>query len=364
MRTPAPSDHGDVDRSARVELARRCTRRVAAFVLLSVAIAAPGARAAGEGNASVVLNRDELPAECKVVDGVFATDLQTEILYDYGAYERLLPTPRRKEHQSFDCGGQRGTLFWFAYASEEERRKVAAFARGVLWGEDHPTPMHPELVLDGGPLLVVVSFRQAPAALVAAVQRRLSGGSGPRAAEKPSPASEELARGSAAYRAGDMAGAEKHLRAATRLAPDDLRAFETLGHFLYGRERFADAIAPYERALELDRSTKVLDRDGRRVLVDQLGMSYGAGGRLDKARAIFEEGVRKDPDYPLFHYNLACAHAELGDLDRALASLRNALQRKDKVLAGESFPDPRRDSSFQRYRADDRFRKLLQEHGY
>jgi Tfp pilus assembly protein PilF len=364
MRTPLPSNGGDMGRSAGVELARRCTLRVAAFVLLSITIPAPGARAAGEGNASVVLNRDEVPVECKVVDGIFATDLQTQILYDYSAYEGLLPVPRRKEHQSFECGGQRGTLFWFAYPSEEERRKVAAFARGVLWGEDHPTPMHPELVLDGGPLLVVVSFRQAPAALVAAVQRRLSGGTGARAAETPSLASEELARGAAAYRAGDMAGAEKHLRAATRLAPDDLRAFQTLGHFLYGRERFADAVAPYERALEIDRSTKVLDRNGRRVLVDQLGMSYGASGRVEKARAIFEEGVRQDPEYPLFHYNLACAHAELGDLDRALASLRNALQRKEKVLAGESFPDPRRDSSFQRYVGDARFRKLLQEHGY
>jgi Flp pilus assembly protein TadD len=224
--------------------------------------------------------------------------------------------------------------------------------------------MHPELVLEGGPVLVVVSFRQAPAGLVAALQRRLSAGSRAGAAEKPSPASEELERAATAYRAGDLAEAEKHLRAATRLAPNDLRVFEALGHFLFGREQFELAIAPYERALELDDSTRVLDRNGRRVLIDQLGMSYGASGKLEKARLIFEEGIRQDPEYPLFHYNLACAHSELGDLDRTLTSLRNALQRKDKVLPGESFPDPRRDSSFQRHATNERFRKLLREYGY
>jgi predicted Zn-dependent protease len=141
--------------------------------------------------------------------------------------------------------------------------------------------MHPELVLDGGPVLVVVSFRQAPAPLVAVLQRKLSAGSRAGAAEKPSPASEELERAAAAYRAGDLAEAEKHLRAAIRLAPNDLRAFEALGHFLFGRERFGDAIAPYERALELDKSTRLLDRNRRRLLIDQLGCPTGRAASLD-----------------------------------------------------------------------------------
>jgi tetratricopeptide (TPR) repeat protein len=353
-----------MDSRSGTGFARRCTPRLAVCVLLSITIGSPTARAGGSEKAAVLLERDEVPPGCRSVDGTFPTDLQTQILYDYSAYEGFLPVPQSKGAQSLECDGQKGTLFWFAYANEQECRRVSSFARGVLWGEDHPTPTHPELVLEGGPVLVVVSFRQAPAELVAALKRKLSTGSRAGAAEKPSPASEELERAAVAYRAGDLAEAEKHLRAATRLAPNDLRAFETLGDLLFGRQQFGNAIAPYERALELDDSTRVLDRNGRRVLIDQLGMSYGASGMLEKARAIFEKAIRQDPEYPLFHYNLACAHAELGDADRTLTSLRNALQRKDKVLPGESFPDPRRDSSFQRYSTNERFRKLLREYGY
>lgn len=343
---------------------RRSTSQLLACVLVSAAVASPSARAAGGEKVSILLKQDEVPPGCKLVDGTFATDVQTEILYDYGAYERLLPVPQGKAHQSFECDNQKGTVFYFAYANEQERRRVSSFARAVLWGEDHPTPMHPELVLDGGPFLVVVSFRQAPTEMVTVLQKKVSAASGTGAAEKRSPASGEIERGAAASRAGDMAEAERHFRAATRLAPNDIGAFMTLGHFLYRSERFVDAVAPYERALEIDNSTKVLDRDGRRVLIDQLGMAYGVSGKLEKSRAIFEEGIRQDPDYPLFHYSLACAQAEMGNLGGALASLRNALQRKDKTLPGEPFPDPREDSSFREYLTNDRFRKLLREYGY
>ncbi len=353
-----------MDRTSGTGFGHGAALRLAGYVLVLAAVASSSARAAGAGKVSILLKQDEVPPGCTIVDGAFAADVQTQVLYDYGAYEGFLPAPQAKAHQSFECDGQKGTLFYFAYANEQQRRGVSSFARAVLWGEDHPTPMHPELVVDGGPFLVVVSFRQAPTGLVAALQRKVSAGAGAGAAEKPSPASEEIERGAAAYRAGNVAEAERHLRAATRLAPNDLRAFESLGHLLYRSERFGDAVAPYQRALELDDATKVLDRDRRRVLVDQLGMAYGMSGKLEKARALFEEGIRRDPEYALFHYNLACASAEMGDLDRTIASLRNALQRKDDMIPGESFPDPRQDSSFRRYLTDDRFRKLLQEYGY
>jgi len=353
-----------MDRRSRIGFERRYTLRLVACVLLSVLIAPSIGRAAGEEKISILLKQDEVPPGCKLVDGTFATDLQTEILYDYSAYKGHLPVPRRKDHQSFECDGQKGTLFYFAYANEQEGRSMSSFARAVLWGEEHPTPMHPELVVDGGPFVVVVSFRLAPAGLVKALQTKISAGSTAGSVEKPSPASEEIEKGMAAYSAGNVAEAERHFRAATRLAPNDLHTFVYLGHFLYRSERFGDSIAPYERALELDNSRKVLDRKGRRILIDQLGMACGVSGKLDKAQAIFEEGIRQDPDYPLFHYSLACAHAEKGNLDGALTSLRSALERRDRVLPGESFPDPRGDSSFQKYLANDQFRKLLHEYGY
>lgn len=151
-------------------IATRCTPVLLACL---VALAVP-ASARGDDPLQVLLASTDVPAACKPVDGTFPVDLQTAILWDYSAYEGLLPQPRTKQHQSFECEGQKGTLFYFAYASEAERRRVSSFARGVLWGEGKPTPMHPELVFDRGRFLVVVSFRKAPPALVTAVERKLA----------------------------------------------------------------------------------------------------------------------------------------------------------------------------------------------
>ncbi len=151
-------------------IARRCTPSLLACL---VALAVP-ASARGDDPLPVLLRKDDVPSACKPVEGTFPVDLQTDILWDYRAYEGLLPAPRSKQHQSFDCEGQKGTLFYFAYASEAERRRVSSFARGVLWGEGKPTPMLPELVLDRGRFLVVVSFRKAPPPLVTAVERKLA----------------------------------------------------------------------------------------------------------------------------------------------------------------------------------------------
>jgi hypothetical protein len=59
-----------------------------------------------------------------------------------------------------------------------------------------------------------------------------------------------------------------------------------------------------------------------------------------------------DSEYPLNYYNLACAYAEEGDKGKALTNLSLAFQHKEHVLKGEQMPDPRTDSSFQKYLRD------------
>lgn len=87
-----------------------------------------------------------------------------------------------------------------------------------------------------------------------------------------------------------------------------------------------------------------------RVLTNQAGMSYGISGELAKSRAIFEAAIAKDPSYPLYYYNLACADAEEGKLADARVHLQEAFARKSNVIAGESMPDPSKDDSFLPYR--------------
>jgi len=92
-------------------------------------------------------------------------------------------------------------------------------------------------------------------------------------------------------------------------------------------------------------------------------MSYGITGEMKKAHALLDEAIVKDQEYPMNYYNRACAFAEEGDKTKALANLDLAFQRKVNVLKGEQMPDPRADSSFQRYVRDSDFVNLMKKLG-
>jgi len=133
------------------------------------------------------------------------------------------------------------------------------------------------------------------------------------------------------------------------------------GSAFYLQHQFKEAIGPYARALELEKKQATLDRTFWRVLIDNLGMAYGMTGDLAKAKETFEYGLTKDKTYPMFYYNLACTYAEMNDLDGAIANLRLGYKYKDNVIAGEQFPDPATDDSFQRFMKNERFLQALHE---
>ncbi|MGH9787469.1 MAG: hypothetical protein ACRD4U_02045 [Candidatus Acidiferrales bacterium] len=129
----------------------------------------------------------------------------------------------------------------------------------------------------------------------------------------------------------------------------DIGSFEymALGSRFFLQRQYTKAIQPYEKALALEKQERQLEQNFWRVLVDNLGIAYGITGKLAEAKAVFEYGISQEPDYPLFHYNLACAYAEMGDAENAQASLRAAFEHKDNMIPGEKMPDPRQDPSFQ-----------------
>lgn len=140
--------------------------------------------------------------------------------------------------------------------------------------------------------------------------------------------------------------------------------FTSREHFGYGsmfylEQKWKQAATHYEAALALEKQNRVLPRDEWRVLVDNLGMAYGMSGNMAKAKTIFEYGLSQEPTYPMFHYNLACAHAEMGDVENALKSLGTAFQYKHNSIRGEEgMPDPRQDSSFKALLANEKFQVL------
>lgn len=121
------------------------------------------------------------------------------------------------------------------------------------------------------------------------------------------------------------------------------------------------AIPPYQRALDSEKQQPTLGKNLWRVLVDNLGMSYGITGDLKRAKETFEYGLSKDPTYPMFHYNMACTYAEMEDEDRAIDYLRDAFKYRENMIEGEHMPDPARDDSFARFMRDERFLKALKE---
>ncbi len=145
-------------------------------------------------------------------------------------------------------------------------------------------------------------------------------------------------------------------------APPNSRELLDIGNALYRQSNYAQAIPPYQKAFELEKVEPQLDRNLWRVLIDNLGMAYGMTGHLKEARSTFEQGIQADPTYPMFHYNLAGTFAGMNDLDHAMQSLATAFRyRKNQNPGEKGMPDPRQDSSFQRFMRNETFRTLVND---
>lgn len=123
--------------------------------------------------------------------------------------------------------------------------------------------------------------------------------------------------------------------------------------------QYREAIGPYHKAFEIEKSTPTLDKNLWRVLLDNLSIAYGITGDLTSAREVLTYGVSKDPDYPLFYYNLACVTAEKGDLPDTENYLKLAFERRENLIPGETFPDARVDDSFQKLLLEREFRTFV-----
>lgn len=135
----------------------------------------------------------------------------------------------------------------------------------------------------------------------------------------------------------------------------------SFGSYFYLKKDFERSIIYYKRALDQENQTPRLQKTFWRVLVDNLGMAYGLSGDLEMSKKTFQYGISKDHGYPMFYYNLACTFAELNDLGKAILNLGTAAKYKSNMIVGENWPDPIKDSSFQRFLNDQKFIQAAQK---
>jgi hypothetical protein len=132
-----------------------------------------------------------------------------------------------------------------------------------------------------------------------------------------------------------------------------------IGSGAYRAKNYAKASDYYSRALELEKQAPQLQKPLNYVLIDNLGMSYGISGQLEKAKSVFEYGLTTDANYPLFYYNLACTYAEMKQMQPAMDNLKKAFDRRANVLKGETMPSPETDDSFQQFMKESTFRDFV-----
>jgi tetratricopeptide (TPR) repeat protein len=128
--------------------------------------------------------------------------------------------------------------------------------------------------------------------------------------------------------------------------------------YFTGAHNPAAAAVYYQRALDTLPPTPE-DLNTRRAITDQLAMSYGISGDIDRSRKVNEAAIAHDPDYPLYYYNLACADAEEGNADAAREHLQQAFDRRHNTLPREQLPDPSSDDSLAKLKDNAPFWSLV-----
>ena len=131
------------------------------------------------------------------------------------------------------------------------------------------------------------------------------------------------------------------------------------GTAAYVAHDFERAIPPYQKALDLEKKDRKLDRKIWLVLVDNLAMAHGMTGDIKSSLSVLEYGISKEPTYPMFYYHMACGYGENGDQDNAVKYLRLAAKYKAYMIPGETYPDPSTDNSFRKFADSDKFKKEL-----
>ena len=101
-------------------------------------------------------------------------------------------------------------------------------------------------------------------------------------------------------------------------SPTYAEAHNNLGNALLGSGRLDEAIAEYQKALEIEPDYAEAHNN--------LGNALVRRGRIDEAIAEYQKALKIKPDYAEAHYNLGNALIDRGRFDEAIAEYQKALE--------------------------------------
>jgi tetratricopeptide (TPR) repeat protein len=118
----------------------------------------------------------------------------------------------------------------------------------------------------------------------------------------------------------------------------------------------------FQKSLDLEKVSPMLDQEILRRMVADLGHFYEKFGDLARAKETLEYGLSKYPDYPLYHYNMACVIALTQKMDESLAELRLAYaNRKNRYPEEQELLDPLEIDCFSKFAREQKFIQAIRE---
>lgn len=128
------------------------------------------------------------------------------------------------------------------------------------------------------------------------------------------------------FRRGNHAEAERALRRATEIAPDDAAAYDALADVYNAQRRFDEAGEASAEAARLSGGAEGGGSDAGAVF-DQGLIAWNAG-RLDEARGLFEQTLTLDPSHGEANYWLGMASLNAGQVAEAVTFWRTYVERE------------------------------------
>jgi superkiller protein 3 len=133
--------------------------------------------------------------------------------------------------------------------------------------------------------------------------------------------------GDAFYQQGRMDEAIAQYQRALEIKPDNEKAHYNLGNVSRDLGRMNEAISRYQKALAINPNYV--------EAINNLGVVFARQGRMEEAIAHFQKALIIKPDDANIHYNLGNAFRDQGRMEEAIAQFQKALAIKPNYVEAQ-----------------------------